>query len=89
MGYNHSLTNILLHHELKCLGWIGLWWWWFGMVWVILVSLMRIDWCVYSLILNPFAVYRCYVRNTTLAPAHRNTTALFAWLVPEAAVGVV
>ena len=28
------------------------------MVWVILISLMRIDWCGYSLILSPFAGLR-------------------------------
>ena len=52
---NHSLANSLLHHELKYLGWIGLWWWWFGVVWVILISLMRMGWCRFSLVFNPFA----------------------------------
>ena len=52
---NHSLANSLLYHEQKYLGWIGLWWWWFGVVWVILISLMRMDWCGFSLVFNPFA----------------------------------
>jgi len=55
LGCNHSLANSLLHHELKCFGWIDLWWWWFGVVWVILISLMRMDWCGYNLVSNPFA----------------------------------
>ena len=52
---NYSLANNLLHYELKYLGWIGLWQWWFGVVWIILVSFMRMDWCGYGLILCPFA----------------------------------
>ena len=55
LGCNHSLANSLLHHELKCLDWVGLWWWWFGVVWIILIFIMRIDWCGYSLVSNPFA----------------------------------
>ena len=55
LGCNHSLANSLLHYELKCLGWIGVWWWWFGVVWVILISLMRMDWCGYNLVSNPFS----------------------------------
>ena len=27
LGCNYSLANSLLHHEIKCLGWIELWWW--------------------------------------------------------------
>ena len=52
---NHSLANSLLHYELKCLSWIGLWWWWFRVVWIILIFLMRTDWCEYSLVSNSFA----------------------------------
>ena len=50
---NHSLANSLLHHELKCLDWIGLWWWWFQVTWVILISLIRMDWCGYSFFFQP------------------------------------
>ena len=48
------MANSLLHHELKYLGWIELWWWWFGVVWVVLIFLMKMDWCEYNLVSNPF-----------------------------------
>ena len=41
-----------LYYELKCLGWVGVWWWWFGVEWLILISLMRMDWSGYSLVLS-------------------------------------
>ena len=53
MGCNYSLANSLLYYELKCLGWVGVWW--FEMVWVVLIFLIRMDWFGYSLVSNPFA----------------------------------
>ena len=55
IGLNCSLASSLLHYELKCLGWVGVWWWRFGVEWVILIFLMTIDWCGYSLVCTPFA----------------------------------
>ena len=57
LGCNHSLTNSLLHYELKCLDWISVCWLWFGVVWVILIFLMRMNWCGYSLVLNHLQGY--------------------------------
>ena len=76
LGCNHNLANSLLNHELKCLGWIGLWWWWFGMVWVILISLIKMNWCGFSLISNPFAgpnvgSYLGRLEILCYGPAHR------------------
>ncbi|KAG2612402.1 hypothetical protein PVAP13_4KG279900 [Panicum virgatum] len=31
---NHSLTNGLLHYELKYLEWVGVWWWQFEVEWL-------------------------------------------------------
>ena len=47
---NYSLANNLLHYEMKCLCCVGVWRWWFVAKWVILISLMRMDWCGYSLL---------------------------------------
>jgi len=45
---NYSLANSLLRYKLKCLDWVGVWRWRFGLEWAILISLMRMDCCGYS-----------------------------------------
>ena len=81
---NHSLANSLLHYELKYLSWIGLWWWWFRVVWIILIFLMRTDWCRYNLVSNSFAGWGLLGSNprvyTIEAPKHiaqKPTTSTF------------
>ena len=55
LGCNYSLADSLLYYELKYLGWVSVRWWWFEVEWLILISLMRMDWSGYSLVLSPFA----------------------------------
>ena len=59
-------------------------WWWFGMEWVHIIFLMRMGWCRYNLVSNPFAAWGLLGSNprvyTIEAPKHiaqKPTTSTF------------
>jgi len=74
------------------LDWVGVWRWRFGLEWVILISLMRMDCCGYSSVLSPLAgrelpdvhAVQCFLPPPPCSGISGDPSALFTAYPPRA-----